>query len=239
MHSLPDPVQEPEYPQQRNLLAIVDLIVFAVFFAAMLFLASLLQLPLVYAVPLQGVFNIAIVAFLACWIKFVRRQSFGEFIHWFRTFRFPAAYLISLGASAAITVLVIASFLPRSETPIEKLLTSNGAISMFVIFGITVAPLFEEIIFRGFLFKVFWEIGGSGFAIVFTASVFALSHALQLAGNWPSVILIFGVGCVLSVIRYRSNSIIPTLIIHTSYNATLFGAFVISAIVQKFSPSGP
>jgi membrane protease YdiL (CAAX protease family) len=233
--SQPDPIQEP--PPQRNPLAIVDLIVFGLFFTGILFLVSFIQLPLVYAIPLQGAFNIVIVAFLACWIKLVRRQSFGEFINWFRSFRFPAGYLISLGASAAITVLVIASFLPRTETPIEKLLTSNAAISMFVIFGIAVAPVFEEIIFRGFLFKVFLEIAGAGFAIISTAAVFALSHALQLAGNWPSVILIFAVGCVLSVIRYRSNSIIPTLIIHTSYNATLFGAFVISAIVQKVSPS--
>jgi len=236
-HSLPDPIQEPEYPPQRNLLAVIDLIVFGVFFTAILFLISFIRLPLVYAIPLQGAFNIVIVAFLACWIKFVRKQPFGEFINWFRSFRFPAAYLISLGAIAAITVLVVASLLPKTDTPIEKLLSSNAAISMFVIFGIAVAPLFEEIIFRGFLFKVFLEIGGTGFAIIFTAAVFALSHALQLAGNWPSVILIFAVGCVLSVIRYRSNSIIPTLIIHTSYNATLFGAFVISAILQKFSPS--
>ena len=237
MHSLPDPMQEPELPEQRNLLAIVDLIAFALFFAAILFVVSLIKLPLVYAVPLQAVFNIAIVGFLAAWIKFVRRQSFGEFINWVRTVRFPTAYLISLGASAAVTVLVIATFLPRTETPIEKLLTSNTAMSMFVIFGIAVAPLFEEIIFRGFLFKVFWEIGGSGVAIVFTAALFALSHAVQLAGNWPSVILIFVVGCVLSVIRYRANSIIPTLIIHTSYNATLFGAFVLSALVQKTTGS--
>jgi len=236
-HSLPDPLQEPESPPQRNLLAILDLFVFGVFFAAMLFLVSFIRLPLVYAVPLQGAFNIVIVAFLACWIKLVRRQQFGEFINWFRSFRFPAAYLIALGACAAISVLIIASFLPQTETPIEKLLSSRAAIAMFVVFGIAVAPLFEEIIFRGFLFKVFQEIGGAGFAIVFTAAVFALSHALQLAGNWPSVVLIFAVGCVLSVIRYRSNSIIPTLIIHTSYNATLFGAFIISAIVQKVSPS--
>ena len=228
---------EPLEPQPRNFLAIVDLIAFGMFFGGILFLISFIKLPIVYAVPLQGVFNIVIVAFLACWVKFVRRQSFGAFINWCRNFQFPMAYLISLGAIAAISVLVVASRFPQPETPIEKLLTSPAATSMFVIFGITVAPFFEEVIFRGFLFKVFWEIGGSGFAIVFTAAVFALSHAVQLAGNLPSVILIFLVGCVLSVIRYRSNSIIPTLVIHTSYNATLFAAFVISTVVQKVSPS--
>ena len=121
MHSLPDPMQEPELPEQRNLLAIVDLIAFALFFAAILFVVSLIKLPLVYAVPLQAVFNIAIVGFLAVWIKFVRRQSFGEFINWVRTVRFPTAYLISLGASAAVTVLVMAAGRVGVEAEISRI----------------------------------------------------------------------------------------------------------------------
>jgi hypothetical protein len=104
---------------------------------------------------------------------------------------------------------------------------------MFAVFGVAVAPLLEEIIFRGFLFQVLWEIGGPKGAILATAALFALLHAGQLAGNWGSVVLIFVVGCVLSFVRYRSNSIIPSFIVHTSYNATLFVLFALSSTVQK------
>ena len=45
--------------------------------------------------------------------------------------------------------------------------------------------------------------------------------------------LIFVVGYVLSAIRQRSNSLIPSFIVHTSYNAMLFGVFAMSTFVQK------
>jgi hypothetical protein len=34
-------------------------------------------------------------------------------------------------------------------------------------------------------------------------------------------------------VRLRSNSLIPSFIIHTSYNAMLFGLFALSTFVQK------
>ncbi len=104
---------------------------------------------------------------------------------------------------------------------------------VFAVFGITVAPLFEEIIFRGFLFKVLSDIRGPGTAVSVTAILFALLHLPQLWGSWAGVVLIFVVGYVLSFVRQRSNSIIPSFIIHTSYNGMLFGVFALSTLVQK------
>src|SRR6185436_8133956 len=99
---------------------------------------------------------------------------------------------------SAISVLIVSQFLPSSgQTPLEKLLTTRSAILMFAVFGVAVAPMLEEIIFRGFLFKVLSEIGGTRIAIPVTAGLFALLHAGQLAGNWGSVALIFVVGCIL------------------------------------------
>jgi membrane protease YdiL (CAAX protease family) len=142
--------------------------------------------------------------------------------------------LIALGATSAVTVLLVSAFIPSSgQTPLERLLSSRSAILIFVVFGVAVAPLLEEIIFRGFVFKVLWEVGGPRMAILVTAALFALLHAGQLAGNWGSVVLIFVVGCILSIVRHRSNSIIPSVIVHTSYNAMLFVLFAVSTVVQK------
>jgi len=197
-------------------------------------IAPLARLPVIYAIPLQGLFNIVLVGFIAAWIRLVRRSSFTEFIHFFRSPTFSTRSLIILGTTSALSILLISAFLPSSgQTPLEKLLTSRSAILMFAVFGVAVAPLLEEIIFRGFLFQVLWEIGGPKVAILGTAALFALLHAGQLAGNWGSVVLIFVVGCVLSFVRYRSNSIIPSFIVHTSYNATLFVLFALSSTVQK------
>ena len=237
LHSFPNPETDFSSAEQRNPWALIDLIVFALFFLALLVLVSpLSKLPVIYAIPLQGLFNLALVGFIAVWVRFVRRSTFVEYINLFRSRIFSTRSLIALGSASALSVVLISPFLPTTgETPLEKLLTSRSAILMFAVFGVAIAPLLEEVIFRGFLFKVFWEIGGSRVAIVATAALFALLHAGQLAGNWASVILIFVVGCVLSFVRYRSHSIIPSFIVHTSYNATLFILSALGALAEKFS----
>ena len=246
---LPDSDFRTEERVPQNPWRIADLVVFAVFFLlTVLFLPitalrvwhifnpelRVADLTAVDQVVLQGLMNIALVGFIAFLIKVVHQQSFVETIHWFRNHQFSTGFLISLGASLAVSVMVVSSFFPAGEPPpIERLLSSATAVYVFAIFGIGAAPLFEEIIFRGFLFKVLFDIGGSGTAVSVTAILFALLHLPQLWGSWAGVVLIFVVGYVLSFVRLRSNSLIPSFIIHTSYNTMLFGVFALSTFVQK------
>jgi len=246
---LPDSEFRTDEPAPKSPWRIADLIVFAVFFLlTVLFLPitvlrvwhifspelRVADLTAVDQVILQGLMNSVLVGFIAFLIKVVHRQSFVETIHWFRNHQFSTGFLISLGATLAISVLLVSSFFPAGEPPpIERLLSSATAVYVFAIFGIGAAPLFEEIIFRGFLFKVLFDIGGSGTAVSVTAILFALLHLPQLWGSWGGVILIFIVGYILSFVRLRSNSLIPSFIIHTSYNTMLFGVFALSTFVQK------
>ena len=246
---LPDSESRTDEPAPQSPWRIADLIVFAVFFLlTVLFLPitvlrvwhifnpelRVADLTAVDQVILQGLMNSVLVGFIAFLIKVVHRQSFVETIHWFRNHQFSTGFLISLGATLAISVLLVSSFFPAGEPPpIERLLSSATAVYVFAIFGIGAAPLFEEIIFRGFLFKVLFDIGGSGMAVSVTAILFALLHLPQLWGSWGGVILIFIVGYILSFVRLRSNSLIPSFIIHTSYNTMLFGVFALSTFVQK------
>ena len=246
---LPDSEFRTDEPAPKSPWRIADLIVFAVFFLlTVLFLPitalrvwhifnpelRVADLTAVDQVILQGLMNSVLVGFIAFLIKVVHRQSFVETIHWFRNHQFSTGFLISLGATLAISVLLVSSFFPAGEPPpIERLLSSTTAVYVFAIFGIGAAPLFEEIIFRGFLFKVLFDIGGSGMAVSVTAILFALLHLPQLWGSWGGVILIFIVGYILSFVRLRSNSLIPSFIIHTSYNTMLFGVFALSTFVQK------
>jgi uncharacterized protein len=247
--SLPDPLPEPERPESTNPWSAVDLLVFGVFFgltvlvlpAGMIMLWRIFnpalkadELGAVQLVLVQGLMNVALVGFIAFLVKVVHRQSFFEAIRWYRNYNFTNSFLISVGATLAVSVLIVSSFFPPSSPPpIEKLFTSSGAMWIFAVFGIGVAPLFEEIIFRGFLFKVLAEMRGPRLAVPVTAVLFALLHVPQLWGSWAGIALIFVVGYILSLTRERSNSVIPSLIMHTSYNAMLFGVFVLSTLVQK------
>ena len=192
------------------------------------------DLSAVEQVLIQAILNVALVAFIYFLVRVVHRQPFLQFIHWFRNETLSTGYLVMFGASMALAVLVVSSFFPPAEPPpIEKLLSNTTALWVFALFGVGVAPLFEEVIFRGFLFKLLSGLGGPGTAVKGTAALFALLHIPQLWGSWAGIALIFGVGYVLSQARDRSNSLIPSFIMHTAYNATLFTLFAISSLVQK------
>jgi membrane protease YdiL (CAAX protease family) len=248
---------EPSEPRQvpRNPWSILDLVMFGVFFGlTVIFLPlgmiqmmrifrpdlQITDLTAVDHVLLQGAMNLVLLAFIVFLVKVVHGQSFRHAIHWFRNHDFKAGFLIAMGAGLAITVLIVSSFFPPSEPPpIEKLLmSSTTAIYVFAIFGVGIAPLFEEIIFRGFLFKVLAELGGPAVAVPMTAVLFALPHIPQLWGSWSAILVIFFVGYVLSAVRQRSNSVIPSFIIHTAYNAMLFALFALNALFVKNPVSG-
>jgi membrane protease YdiL (CAAX protease family) len=244
-------IESPETPKvPRNPLSVLDLVLFGVFFLlTILFLPvgmmevmrtfrpnlRITDLTAVDHVLLQGAMNLVLVGFIVFLVKVVHRLSFRASIHWFRNHEFRTGSLIAMGAGLAVTVLIVSSFFPPSEPPpIEKLLSSSStAIYVFAIFGVGVAPLFEEIIFRGFLYKVLDEVGGPAAAVPLTALLFALPHVPQLWGSWSAIIVIFFVGYILSAVRQRSNSVIPSFVIHTAYNAMLFGLFALNSLVLK------
>ena len=81
-----------------------------------------------------------------------------------------------------------------------------------VIFG----PAFEEIFFRGFLFEGFRQsrLGIPG-TVVLTALMWALLH-VQYDIYGMSIIFVFGI--VLGIVRYKTNSLFSTVLMHVFWN---------------------
>src|SRR4051812_29931042 len=156
---------------------------------------------------LQAALDVAWVGFIFFLVRVIHQKKILEAFLWQNTHRYRVTSLIALGALLAITVLAVSSFFPPSSPPaVEKLAESTRSVVLLVVFGVCFAPIIEEIIFRGFLFSVLSKYGGARLAVPATAVLFALMHAPQL---WPSlagVLLILAVGCVLSIVRERSNS---------------------------------
>jgi CAAX protease family protein len=89
--------------------------------------------------------------------------------------------------------------------------------------AVLVAPICEEIFFRGFLFggllhrMNFWP------AALLSAFLFALAH-----GDIGSFAVLFVIGLVLAVARWRVGSIWPGIVIHAANNATAAVAIVLA-----------
>jgi membrane protease YdiL (CAAX protease family) len=93
------------------------------------------------------------------------------------------------------------------------------------------APFFEEVLFRGVIFRGVRarlsernENFAYPFALIFSAALFALAHfeLLQLPG-------LFSVGLLLGYVVHRTGRLAPAIISHASFNTV---AFVVVTFVQ-------
>ncbi len=133
----------------------------------------------------------------------------------------PLSYLAG-GVALAIGLQGMAHFLPMpKELPIDRFFRTPMEAWALSLFGITFAPLLEELFFRGFLYPALARRLGTYFAIFLTAVSFAVLHAPQLGRAWGPVFVIFLVGLALTVTRAVTKSVGTSLLIHMAYNFTL------------------
>lgn len=235
----------PEPPAPRS-WGYSDLIVVAVFAAVALLVLSVLGITAVFALnyflgwdlkvedPLvQGPLNVgiqilfwgALFAFIYGLITIKYRLPFGDSIGW-RAFDGSAFQYFVRGPVLAIVVVLLSTFLPKvdEKLPFEKLLEEPMVLVMLAVFGILIAPLLEEMFFRGFLYPVFERSLGAAFAVFATSALFSLVHGVQYGWRWQNLLMLLGVGVVFGMLRARTASILPSTFLHAGYNATLFAA---------------
>jgi membrane protease YdiL (CAAX protease family) len=80
---------------------------------------------------------------------------------------------------------------------------------------VVVAPLVEEVFFRGFLFQGFRKKYGWVGAMLLSSAIFAAAHLDPV-----TLIPTFVLGIVLSYVYHRSNSVWPGVILHFLINAS-------------------
>ena len=114
---------------------------------------------------------------------------------------------------------------------IEAYRTSRW-VALFWVAVIIFAPGFEETFFRGFLFAGLRQskIGVAG-TIVITALGWALLH---LQYDFFEIAIIFIIGIVLGIARYKTNSLWSPLIMHAFFNlaATIEVALNVNSLLN-------
>lgn len=96
--------------------------------------------------------------------------------------------------------------------PLEQMLSGSGIwISAFIL--IIVAPIMEEIIFRGFLYKKLIPYGSKVY-ILFSAATFAMFH-----GNLNQMFYAFLLGIIFAYVMQVTQSIKYSIILHMIINA--------------------
>jgi membrane protease YdiL (CAAX protease family) len=153
--------------------------------------------------------------------------------------------LLSAAAQASL------QFVPAPKTDVMDGLMNPHTGWLLMAFAVLLAPLTEEIAFRGFLLPALataydwlalertpagidrWQRSSmnSASALVFAAVVssipFALLHADQLSHAWGAIAVLYCVSLVLSYVRIRTHSLACSVLLHATYNFSLFAVVLL------------
>ena len=99
-----------------------------------------------------------------------------------------------------------------------------------VMLQVTLGPVLEEIVFRGYLFaflmwllsKVANDAGRNRLGVVSAAVVFSVVHLAQPGVSWLQLTCIASTGTLYGWIRLRSGSTASAAVSHAAYNLTLY-----------------
>lgn len=241
------PATEPPENPAWNLLDVMAILTFALFCLFVLGGLALLvvhSFPAFHGLTLEQVAQRAVVAVpiqtgalllvIGFMVTIVRLKTGGDFfraIFWKmphgRALVAALAGGVALAYASNIFSVLLSRWTPKS-LPIDQFFRDTNSAYMVALFGVVVAPFAEELFFRGFLYPALARRTGVGISVVATAASFAIIHQAQLAHAWAPLTWLFIVGMVLTLIRARTKSVANCVIVHVTYNATLFGILFIA-----------
>ena len=184
-------------------------------------------------------------------------KGFFTGIHWrgataHRLYR----QLIAVAAGCIVLAIIDDKLLPGpANAPIDKMFRSPGAAWLMFAFGITFAPFFEEIAFRGFLLPSLatawdwsieksigkpalpldanghpqWSIFAMVAASIASSLPFALMHAEQTGWAPGPFVLLISISLILCAVRLKTRSLAASTLVHACYNFILFSTALIAS----------
>ncbi|MBW4643559.1 MAG: CPBP family intramembrane metalloprotease [Goleter apudmare HA4340-LM2] len=177
---------------------------------------------------------VASAALLVLYLSIKRFFPLPEF--WF-SFRFQNNWFWwGLGGyCAALPIVVLVSLINQqlwqgrggSNPLLQQALESrdSAALGIFFLTAAIAAPLFEEVLFRGFLLPSLTRYLSVWGAILVSSLLFALAH-LSLSEILPLTAL----GIVLGVVYTRSRSLLAPMLLHSLWNSgTLLSLFILGS----------
>ena len=126
------------------------------------------------------------------------------------------AILTMLVTSLAMALLTFIDFNQVQDTGFTSVTTQSEYILAFIML-VLVAPIAEELIFRGYVFGKLQKYTPLWISILITSLLFALVHFA-----WNVGVDVFALSIVLCILRVVSGSLWPSIMLHMLKNSVAF-----------------
>ena len=147
-----------------------------------------------------------------------------------RSFSLPLGAVLVIGSFFLVLAINVAWEGVRQrlglpgQPPVLPLFGDDlGGLALALLLGAVVAPLAEEVFFRGFVYPGLRRQWGVVWGIVISSALFAVVHAI------PGVVpAIFAMGLILAALYELTGSLWPSIALHAIINAAgLVGAYLL------------
>ncbi|MEW5895353.1 MAG: CPBP family glutamic-type intramembrane protease [Candidatus Omnitrophota bacterium] len=128
--------------------------------------------------------------------------------------------LTGVGIAATASYFFVYHYRPP-VTPLSELLDwtdVSWAVGFFLGAAVIAAPFIEEVVFRGFFFKMISELKNAWWAFLIVAGIFGFLHMEQYWGDWAGIALVAMLGFLLTGFRWWTGSARPAIVLHYTFN---------------------
>jgi len=133
-----------------------------------------------------------------------------------------------------IVALGITSLYGARKTDLDILIESSIYTRVATAFvAVATAPLVEEVIYRGLLYKTLEKAAGMGVAIALVSLLFAGVHVFQYRNNLAVILVITVLSFTLTAARAVTGKLLPSFIIHLVFNGIQSVFIVLGGFIDK------
>lgn len=145
------------------------------------------------------------------------KEAFGIYFH-------KTPYFLRQGVLAATAIILCTTLISFIFSELGNVSKQNPYIAMpedkikaIIFLAIFIAPIIEEIFFRGFMQPALVKTLGAFPGIAITALIFGISHTQYLEYN-AAIVIVTTIGLILGITKYYTNSIMPGIFAHLFNN---------------------
>jgi membrane protease YdiL (CAAX protease family) len=141
------------------------------------------------------------------------------------------ATVIAIGVALLVFHYIASANLIQDKLAMKLFRKPHGPKTIYYHLFLLCAPVFEEIVMRGYLYPAFRRGYGIVLSIVIIVLLTGITHSHPMLTSWPGAVLLGGIAIALCLLREWTGSLWNCILPHMAYNATLDFGFAIPLVV--------